>query len=164
MLEWGIYKEYKLAMLEIHEMPGHLIRRLNQASVSLFLQETSQAGYDITPVQYGALAAIENLPGLDQVTLASNIAYDRVTIGGVVDRLVKKDLVRRQVNAKDRRSKELHLTENGENALTSLRPIVQKIQLILLYGLDEEESKNFIRLLKKITDATNDQSRAPLKV
>lgn len=151
-------------MLEIYEMPGHLIRRLNQAAVSLFLQETSYAGYDITPVQYGALAAIKASPSLDQITLASNIAYDRVTMGGVVDRLVKKNLVRRQVNAKDRRSKELHLTETGEVLLKSLRPIVQNIQLALLDGLDEEEAKTFIKLLKKTTNTTNEQSRAPLKI
>ena len=151
-------------MLEIYEMPGHLIRRLNQAAVSLFLQKTSDAGYDITPVQYGALAAIKASPGLDQITLASNIAYDRVTIGGVVDRLVKKDFVRRQVNAKDRRSKQLHLTEAGEILLKSLRPLVQNIQLVLLDGLDEEEAKTFINLLKKTTNATNEQSRAPLKI
>ncbi len=43
-------------MLEIYEMPGHLVRRLNQASVSVFMEEASKKGFDLTPVQYAALS------------------------------------------------------------------------------------------------------------
>jgi DNA-binding MarR family transcriptional regulator len=74
-------------MLPIYRMPGHLIRRLHQMSVAVFAEKIAAAGADITPVQYGALCAVRAYPGLDQATVASMIAYDRVTIGGVLDRL-----------------------------------------------------------------------------
>ncbi|PCI87645.1 MAG: transcriptional regulator [Hyphomicrobiales bacterium] len=151
-------------MLEIYEMPGHLIRRLNQVSVSLFLQETTKAGIDITPVQYAAMTSINTDPGLDQITLASNIAYDRVTIGGVVDRLVKKGFVIRKVNSKDRRSKSLHLTGKGEALLVQIKPFISQVQLNLLDGLSDSEVDIFLSLLKKATNASNLQSRAPLKI
>lgn len=151
-------------MFDIYETPGHLIRRLNQVSVSLFLQETSNAGYDITPVQYAALRVVKVMPGLDQITLASNIAYDRVTIGGVVDRLVKKKLVSRQINSKDRRSKTLHLTDSGDILLKQIEPVVYEVQLKILKGLDKDETTIFLSLLKKATDASNEKSRAPLKI
>src|SRR5690554_2386192 len=73
--------------LPIHTMPGHLIRRLQQAAVGLFLDETAKSGIEITPVQYGALKSVQMLPGIDQATLARAIAQDRATIGGVIDRL-----------------------------------------------------------------------------
>lgn len=151
-------------MLEIYEMPGHLVRRLNQASVSVFMDETAKKGFDLTPVQYAALSAIEAKPGLDQATLASRIAYDRVTIGGVVDRLVQKELVRRETNPSDRRARNLSVTEKGTQALAEIRPIVNEVQTILLEGLDADERQEFVRLLQKACEAVNDRSRAPLRV
>ena len=43
---------------------GHLIRRLNQISVAIFLEETTVVG--LTTVQYAALNIIERKPGIDQ--------------------------------------------------------------------------------------------------
>jgi len=151
-------------MLEIYEMPGHLIRRLNQVAASLFMEETGKEGYDLTPVQYAALSAIQTTPGLDQATLANHIAYDRVTIGGVTDRLEQKALVRREVNPNDRRARELFLTQKGEETLKAIRPIVWRMQSMLLCGLDERERDVFVGLLRKAADATNDRSRAPLRL
>ncbi len=151
-------------MLEIYEMPGHLVRRLNQVSASLFMEETAKAGYDLTPVQYAALSAIQATPGLDQATLANHIAYDRVTIGGVTDRLEQKGLVRREIKPNDRRARELFLTDSGIDTLKSIRPIVWEMQSQLLSGLDERERAVFVGLLRKVVDATNDRSRAPLRI
>lgn len=151
-------------MLEIYEMPGHLIRRLNQVSVSLFMEETAKNGFDMTPVQYAALIAVETKPGLDQATLASHIAYDRVTIGGVVDRLVQKELLRRETNPKDRRARELYLTDKGRDTLQEIRPIVWRTQTQLLDGLADDEREVFMALLRKAADAGNELSRAPLRM
>ena len=55
----------------------------------------AEAGFDLTPVQFAALAVIAEHPRIDQATLAGLIAYDRVTIGGVVDRLSQKGYILR---------------------------------------------------------------------
>ena len=86
-------------------MPGHLIRRMQQASLAIFDTEMARAGCDLTSVQYAALVAIAAQPGLDQATLASVIAFDRVTTGGVIDRLEAKGDVRREMPSDDRRSR-----------------------------------------------------------
>lgn len=151
-------------MLEIYEMPGHLIRRLNQTSVSIFMEETAKKGFDLTPVQYAALNAIEASPGLDQATLASHIAYDRVTIGGVVDRLVQKELVRREINPNDRRARTLYLTDKGAETLRQIRPVVRESQSVLLSGLTDAEREQFVTLLQKACEAVNERSRAPLRI
>ena len=57
-----------------NEMPGHLARRFQQIAVAVFLAEVEGAGFDLTPVQYAALAAIKLNPGIDQVTRAGLIA------------------------------------------------------------------------------------------
>jgi len=89
-----------------HDMPGHLARRFQQIAVAVFLAEVEAAGYDLTPVQYAALATVRTNPGIDQITLAGLIAYDRTTITGVVDRLVQKGLLVRRASSRDRRARE----------------------------------------------------------
>src|ERR671912_743944 len=99
------------------DMPGHLARRFQQIAVAIFHTEIAEAGYELTPVQYAALAAIWTNPGVDQATLAGLIAYDRTTITGVVDRLVQKGLLVRNPSSRDRRARELQITNEGQQTL-----------------------------------------------
>ena len=150
-------------MKDNNDMPGHLVRRFQQIAVAVFLSEVDGAGFDLTPVQYAALAAIETNPGIDQVTLAGVIAYDRTTITGVVDRLVQKGLLVRRSSPRDRRARALHITEAGEQTLRVVTPAVEQAQTIMLRGLTDAEAREFMRLLRKAIAAANELSRAPLR-
>ncbi|MCE1238237.1 MAG: MarR family transcriptional regulator [Hyphomicrobiales bacterium] len=149
--------------IAIYSMPGHLIRRLNQVAVSLFHDECARAGHDLTPVQYAALKAVQKHPGIDQVSLAGAIAYDRTTIGGVVARLEEKGLVTRAPAPEDRRVRRIAITPAGVALVGAIDPIVARIQDLMLDGLDAEEKALFVRLAAKAAAAGNDRSRAPLK-
>jgi MarR family transcriptional regulator, temperature-dependent positive regulator of motility len=149
-------------MLELHDMAGHLIRRLHQISVSVFADRMKAAGLDLTPVQFAALEALSARPDMDQATLAGMIAYDRVTLGGVIDRLEAKGLVSRIVSPQDRRARLVRLTDAGQSLLVHARPIVRGFQDDILAGLDRTERQELVALMRKTTDAGNDQSRAPL--
>ncbi len=150
-------------MKDIHDMPGHLARRFQQIAVAVFLAEVEEAGYDLTPVQYAALAAVSANPGIDQVTLAGLIAYDRTTITGVVDRLVQKGLVARQASKRDRRARELRISDTGRRTLRGIAPAVEAAQRIMVHGLTTKEAKELVRLLQKAVVAANQLSRAPLR-
>ncbi|NOJ40951.1 MarR family winged helix-turn-helix transcriptional regulator [Bradyrhizobium australiense] len=150
-------------MRDNSEMPGHLARRFQQIAVAVFLAEVEEAGFDLTPVQYAALAAIRTNPGVDQVTLAGLIAYDRTTITGVVDRLVQKGLLVRHASNRDRRARDLRVTEAGKRTLRGITPAVEAAQRIMLRGLTEKEGAELTRLLRKAIAAGNELSRAPLR-
>ena len=149
--------------MDATEAPGHLARRFQQIAVAIFYAEAEAAGCDLTPVQYAALTRIAAEPGLDQATLAGLIAYDRTTIGGVADRLVEKGLVAREVSRKDRRARELRITDAGKDMLKRIAPAVGETQRVLLSGLNEKEAAQFMKLLKKAIGALNDLSRAPMR-
>src|ERR1700750_2902236 len=83
----------------LHRKPGYLIRRLQQMAVSIFLEETTE--FEITPVQYAAIAGVCVFPGTDQLRLANAIVFDRTTISGVIDRLEAKGLIVRVVSGED---------------------------------------------------------------
>lgn len=150
-------------MLELHDMAGHLVRRLHQISVSLFADRMKSSGIDLTPVQFAALCALDANPEIDQATLAGLIAYDRVTIGGVVDRLEGKGLISRTVSRQDRRARSLRLTEAGNALLDRTRPIVRGFQDDIMTGLSADERAQFMTLMRKTTQAGNEQSRAPMQ-
>jgi DNA-binding MarR family transcriptional regulator len=150
-------------MKEMHDMPGHLARRFQQIAVAVFLAEAEAAGYDLTPVQYAALAAVDANPGIDQATLAGLIAYDRATITGVIDRLAQKGLLARHESSRDRRARELKITAAGRRTLRGVTPAVEAAQQTMLRGLTPKESGELLRLLQKAIAAGNELSRAPLR-
>lgn len=149
-------------MSEIYTMPGHLIRRLQQISVSIFAEAMKAEGIDLTSPQFAALAILDDNPGIDQATLAGMIALDRPTIGGVVERLAGKKLVERKTSETDRRAKRLELTPAGKTMVKRMRPLVVASQQTVLEGLSDSEKDQFTALAAKITKLHNDQSRAPL--
>lgn len=135
-------------------MVGHLIRRLHQRSTQLFMQRMQQAGFDLTPVQFAAMDAISNDPGIDQARVAEAIAYDRATIGGVIERLVQKGLVARMVSKRDRRAREVSLTAEGADLLQRIRPEVRALQSAILDGLDQSEQTAFTSLAIKAVQSS----------
>lgn len=144
----------------IYSKPGHLIRRLQQIAVTMFLEET--AAFDITPVQYAALAAIRAHPGIDQLRLANAIGFDRTTIGGVVERLEAKGLITRETGAADRRTKRLHLVAAGQQLLKDMSAAAERAQERILEGLDPREKKLFIEMLSRLVRINNEASRVPV--
>ena len=152
---------YDRPMSEIYGMPGHLIRRLQQISASVFAERMRALGLDLTSPQYAALSILAERPGIDQATLAGLIAHDRPTIGGVVERLEAKGLAERRVNPSDRRARLLRLTSEGEALLARLRPVVRALQAEILPGLTGEERAEFVRLASKVAEAGNARARAP---
>lgn len=143
-------------MLPILTMPGHLIRRAHQLSSAVFAERVAASGHDITPVQFGALCAIRTASGLDQATLAEWVAYDRVTIGGVLDRLQAKGLIARGVSQIDRRARTLTLTPAGEAVLSALMPVVEEVQSRIVSALCAQEQTALVTLLKKMLQVADE--------
>src|SRR4051812_38804150 len=104
-----------MSMDDIYHKPGHLIRRAQQIAVSIFLEEC--AAVDLTPVQYAALVTVRENPGIDATRLSALVAFDRSTLGNVLERMEAKELIRRSASKDDRRIKVLHLSAKGECAL-----------------------------------------------
>jgi MarR family transcriptional regulator, temperature-dependent positive regulator of motility len=131
------------------DMAGHLIRRLHQQSTLVFVLRTQEAGFDLTPIQFAALDAISSQPGTDQATVAEMIAYDRATIGGVIERLEQKGWVRRVVSERDRRARELSLTPEGQRILKALVPVVRGLQDEILLSLNDADRARFLKLARQ---------------
>lgn len=148
-----------MGVLDLKHLPGHLARRFHQISTTLFDVEMSRAGLVLTPVQFAALVALRDRPDVDQATLAATIAYDRTTIGGVIDRLAEKGMVERYADPSDRRCKRLKLALAGQDALAIAEPLVDRVQQELVSSLSATEQEQLLGLMQKVVDALGDKSR-----
>lgn len=138
-----------LEPLDLFDLPGHLIRRLQQHASAVFQERTKAAGYDVTSVQFAAMSMLNEEPGQDQASLAKRIAYDRATLGGVIKRLEQKGWVSRQPDEVDRRAFKVSLTPQGRSVLTALTPIVHALQADILPGLTAQERGALLTLMEK---------------
>ena len=109
------------------------------------------------------LTALRAHPALDQATLAGLIAFDRTTIGGVVDRLAQRGLLNRRPHPSDRRARALEITPAGVDLIERIEPAVERAQSVMLSGLSASEAKAFVRLLEKAVEGCNSLSRAPMQ-
>ena len=148
---------------KLDDMPGHLVRRFHQITVAIFHSEMAKLDSDITPVQHAVLATVLENEGIDQATLAGLIAYDRTTVGGVIDRLVQRNWLVREVNGNDRRAHSLRGTVEAKQIIDRIAPGVERAQQVMLQGLAHDEASELMRLLGRAVTAANDLSRAPLR-
>jgi DNA-binding MarR family transcriptional regulator len=144
--------------IDLYEQPGHLIRRAQQIAVSMFYEAL---GRDVTPIQYSILRMLHETPGVDQVTLAQEVALDTSTAAEAAARLEAKGWIVREVRA--RRQRSLVLTAAGEAVLAKLVPGIHRLHDTLLANLEPGEQQEFMRLLRKFVHLNNEQSRAPLQ-
>jgi DNA-binding MarR family transcriptional regulator len=131
------------------------MRRAHQIAVATFYEVH---GRQVTPVQYAILRALQQAPGIDQVTLAQRVALDTSTTADIATRLEKKGWIVRELLP--RRQRALRLTDLGRQVLGDLLPQVNAMNTLLLQGLDAQEQETLVRLLRKFVRLA-DESDTP---
>ena len=154
-------KHAPITMDAVYTAPGYLFRRMQQIAVAIFVEECRN--FDLTPVQYAALIAIHTHPGIDATRLSAVIAFDRSTLGNVIERLEAKKLIERKASAGDKRVKLLTLTKSGAALLREIAPAVEQAQARMLQPLKASDRKALMALLSQLVDLNNEASRVPLR-
>ena len=150
-----------ITMDAVYTAPGYLFRRMQQIAVAIFVEECR--AFDLTPVQYAALIAIHTHPGIDATRLSAVIAFDRSTLGSVIERLEAKELIERKPSPDDKRIKLLHLAKAGAALLRDIKPSVDRAQVRMLQPLKSADRKTLMALLTQLVDLNNEASRVPLR-
>jgi DNA-binding MarR family transcriptional regulator len=147
---------------DLHRQPGHLIRRAQQIAVAIFIEEC--ADFDLTPVQYAAMVAIQENEGIDATRLSAQIAFDRSTLGNVLERLEARGFVERYSSPDDKRVKLLKLTQQGRAVTGRAEAAVLRTQDRILAPLDPDNRRVLLELLAQVVELNNDASRAPQRL
>lgn len=80
------------------------------------------APWDLSPSQFNVLNLLRDSEGISQIELSRELIVHRSNITGLVDRLEKRGLVRRNEVPGDRRSYRVSLTREGEQVMAEILP------------------------------------------
>ena len=80
--------------------------------------------------------------------------YDGSAITRMLDRLEKKDLIKREAAPEDRRALQIYLTDKGQETLERALPLAREALAELTQVLNEQEVELLKGLLTKILSAS----------
>jgi DNA-binding MarR family transcriptional regulator len=142
--------------------PGFLIRRMHQIHTFLFVQETSE--FNITPVQYSLLTALESHGEMDQNSLAIEVGLERSSVAEVIPRLNARGLVSRTQAEHDRRLRLVKLTPAGKRLVRKMAAAVQRAHDRTVEHLSPVERDVFMLQMIRLVEANNSDNLVPLRL
>jgi DNA-binding MarR family transcriptional regulator len=110
--------------------PSHLLHRAQQIAADIYAREFGPGG--ITLRQYALLAAAGEREGATQTDLVRLTGIDRSTLAEMTARLIGKGMLERERSALDARANTVRLSEAGREALEAARPIMARVDSLLL--------------------------------
>jgi DNA-binding MarR family transcriptional regulator len=110
------------------------------------------SGLGLTPGEVNALAQLRGPEPLAVAELQAATGQRSSTLTGVIDRLERRGLVRRAMNARDRRSFVLELTPAGERAADEVRAAFSALEERVLQRVGPRSLAGFLRVVEAIDD------------
>lgn len=135
-------------MVELNQCINYL---LTTAQHTVFQELSSKLSvYGITPVQYGVLYCLWILDKTNPKEIAEELQLENSTISGVLERMEKKELIKRSVSKEDRRFIEISLTELGNSLKEPVLKTVEEVNKYFTKNLEEKEEQVFKKTLRAI--------------
>jgi DNA-binding MarR family transcriptional regulator len=103
------------------------------------------------------------MPGLDQTALAQEVGLDRTNTADVVKRLETNELLYRQPDPHDRRTRNVFLTTQGKEVVAVMHESMARAQERMLQPLRPAQKKQFMSLLAILVESNNQYSRTVLR-
>lgn len=105
---------------------------------------------NLTVDQALTLIMLNRHPGLSQQEIAELVFKDNASLTRIVELLVKKGLLSRDINQADRRKFDLRLTVQGQQTLAGLADTIQVNQRTALRGVSADDLAQFSHTLQRI--------------
>lgn len=115
----------------------HLAERHNLSAMQMYTMATMKPGQ---PIPMNTISCI--------------LACDASNVTGIVDRLLARDLIKREENPKDRRVKMITLTSNGEVLRSTMFEELKEFQLPGFSSLTEAQQSQLGALLGIIMEGS----------
>ncbi|MDX6191636.1 MarR family transcriptional regulator [Flavobacterium sp. Fl-318] len=118
-------------------------RKISQKNISKIVT-------DITVDQCLVLIILNKNSDYSQKEIANLIFKDNASITRIIELMVKKHYLKREINEFDRRKFNLKITEKGQNTIELLSPVITNNRETALNGLTTNEIEFLDKILNKI--------------
>ena len=88
-------------------------------------------------------------------TISDKMGISTARVAVILNRLENKELITRTIDKSDRRRILVELTNKGINVSKTLHNKLREMVVNLLTILGEEDSKEFVRIIKKLSDISH---------
>ncbi len=133
------------------DQPGFVIRLASVAVWNDLVATLSTV--DLKPQTYAALLIIDTSPGCKQQDIADALGIARPNLVALIDGLVERGLAARGVNADDRRSYALALTDKGRALLRAGRTAHSLHEARIAETLSDAEATALLASARKLIRA-----------
>jgi MarR family 2-MHQ and catechol resistance regulon transcriptional repressor len=122
---------------------------------SAFISEIILSGlkpYEISEQQFNVLRILRGQKGIaaNLFTVQDRMVHKRSNTTRLIDKLIQKKLVKRNVCIKNRRKIELFITEDGLAFLKKIDPITDEIEKKVLKNISSKDLNSLISILNSI--------------
>lgn len=118
--------------------------------ISARIAELYQAEFDLSVTEWRIIAVLGRFHALSANDVASRTAMDKVTVSRTVARLLERKLLKRKIDAGDRRKSVLDLSRSGARLHARIAPLALKLEAGLLSGFSVREHDALDTLLDKL--------------
>jgi DNA-binding MarR family transcriptional regulator len=112
----------------------HDVSRLRRSAFDRCLKPLN-----VTRAQWWVLAYLSREDGMTQSQLAEELDIGKVAVGGLIDRLEKSGLLRRENDASDRRVNRVFLEPQSKQLIAKMRKISHRMNLQILDGIKDDQ-------------------------
>ncbi len=119
-------------------------RRIKQAVLRRVVR------HRLAPQQFWILIALSENPGVSQSELAERVRIDAPTASRVMTALSRRELVRMELDPRDRRRSRLFLTGAGERLARELAAVAQDVRAAVVEDMSDADVETLRRGLKKV--------------
>lgn len=110
----------------------HDVSRLRRSAFDRCLKPMS-----VTRSQWWVLAHLSRQDGMTQSQLAEELDLGKVAVGGLIDRLEKGGLLRREADATDRRVNRVFLQPTSKQLIAKMRKLNHRMNAQILAGISD---------------------------
>lgn len=132
---------------------GFIIAKTNYLMKSYFSKAIKNNDLDITTEQWAILNAVYHNPGASQTDLALSCLKDKTNVTRILDLLVKKNYVVRNIDLNDRRIYNITLTDLGESVLEKLVNISVNVNMTFISDMNRDAYLELVHTLRKISSS-----------
>lgn len=122
--------------------------RINRQLNSQILSELNKN--KLTPAQCRLLYILLDKSVCTVTEVARNLYVTPSAITAIADRLIRRKMIKRRRDCQDRRTVEISITDKGKDIIVRIRQQVEDFYIPILRSLGKEDTKELIRLQKKM--------------
>ena len=130
------------------------------ARLGNYVAQMYASRHDLTIPAWRSLAVIARYQPLTAKRLATLTSSDAFKVARAIELLVRRDLIRRDVDKEDRRRASLSLTAEGRKVYKDIEKFTVRVERELIAGLDESERTTLRRSLDKLDHQLESRIRA----